>query len=70
VNPARIRACARAVKQRAKTDRLSTPANAFTGDPGDTEIMARFADQVRPGPATTPAFDRCPAEPRHAATGE
>ncbi len=50
VNPAQIRAFARAVGQLAKTDRLPTPANAFAGDPGDAEIIARFADQVRPEP--------------------
>jgi transposase len=38
VNPAQIRAFARAVGQLAKTDRL------------DAEIIARFADQVRPEP--------------------
>jgi len=38
VNPAQIRAFARAVGRLAKTDRL------------DAEIIARFADQVRPAP--------------------
>jgi transposase len=38
VNPAQIRACARAIGRLAKTDRL------------DAELIARFAEQVRPEP--------------------
>ena len=43
VNPAQIRAFARAIGRLAKTDRL------------DAELIARFAEQVRPEPRPVPA---------------
>ena len=42
VNPAQIRAFARAIGRLAKTDRL------------DAELIARFAEQVRPSPGRSP----------------